>query len=187
MLASGIYYDDLSKEFDIQVRTLRRHEALHSTVQSNVDPLTILRHMRWLMEEADKLAGEILLDHKVIKAEKIRSKVLVINTSLSVATEYAKLVNARKHLDPHISLPRWSQVMQKIAKALENNPEGLRALMGIMQEEGPLDAPKYFRVPAVPLGEKALKVILKSDGDIHVTPATEAEIVSPSENHAEKN
>ncbi len=163
LLASGVYYDDVANEFAIQVHILRRHETLHSTIQSNVDPLTILRHMRWLMEKADHLANAVLNNLNDISNENLRRQLSVINTSLTVSVEYAKLVNAKKHLDPHIALPRWQQVMQKIARALKDNPEGLKALMEIMQEEGPPDAPKYFRVPVVPLGEKALETILESD------------------------
>jgi hypothetical protein len=138
LLSAGVFYNDVAEEFGLQERTLRRHDALHSTSLATVDPLSILRHIRWLNEQATLLTQSLLR----VGAGQKRSKVIyqlrmeAIRTSLAITTEYAKLTNAKKHIDPHVTLPRWKEIIGKLGEALRTIPEAQAALVKLQKEEG---------------------------------------------------
>jgi len=139
LLAAGVFYSDLAEEFGLQERSLRRHDALHSTKQPSVDPLSILRNIRWLNEQSTLLTQNLLRSGAGQKRSKeiYRLRMEAIRTSLAVTTEYAKLTDAKKHIDPHVTLPRWKEVMSKLGEALRTIPEAQAALVKLQKEEGP--------------------------------------------------
>src|SRR6516162_6274174 len=139
LLAAGVFYSDLTEEFGLQERSLRRHDALHSTKQPTVDPLSILRNIRWLNEQAHLLAQNLLRSGAGQKRSKeiYRLRMEAIRTNLAVTTEYAKLVGAKKYLDPYVTLPRWKEVIGKLGEALRTIPEAEAALLKLEKEEGP--------------------------------------------------
>src|SRR5215467_3696104 len=89
LLAGGVFYSDLAEEFGLQERTLRRHESLHSTKQDTVDPLAILRSMRWLNEQATLLTQNLLRSGAGQKRSKsiYRLRLQAIQTNLGVLVE----------------------------------------------------------------------------------------------------
>jgi hypothetical protein len=139
LLAAGVFYSDLAEEFGLQERSLRRHDALHSTKQPSVDPLSILRNIRWLNEQSTLLTQNLLRSGAGQKRSKeiYRLRMEAIRTSLAVTTEYAKLTDAKKHIDPHVTLPRWKEVIGKLGEALRTIPEAEAALLKLEKEEGP--------------------------------------------------
>src|SRR5262249_42586802 len=148
LLAGGVFYSDLAEKFGLQERTLKRHEALHSTKQDTVDPLSILRSMRWLNEQSTLLTQNLLRSGAGQKRSKeiYHPRMEAIRTNLAVLSEYAKLTNAKKHIDPSITLPRWNEVVAKIMDCLKDIPEARAALSKVVKEEGPQDSPVYVKV-----------------------------------------
>jgi len=153
LLAGGVFYSDLAEEFGLQERTLRRHDALHSTLQPSVDPLSILRGLRLLTEQTTLLTQNLLRSGAGQKRSKeiYHLRMESIRTNLAVLSEYAKLTNAKKHIDPSITLPRWKEVVGKIMDCLKDIPEATAALSKVVKEEGPQDSPVYVK------GDKARK------------------------------
>jgi len=153
LLAGGVFYSDLAEEFGLQERTLKRHEGLHSTLQPSVDPLSILRGIRWLNEQSSLLTQNLLRSGAGQKRSKAiyQLRMEAIRTNLAVLSEYAKLTNAKKHIDPSITLPRWKEVVGKIMDCLKDIPEATAALSKVVKEEGPQDSPVYVK------GDKAKK------------------------------
>ena len=143
LLAAGIFYTDVADEFGVQKRTLQRHETFHSTKQASVDPLSILRHMRLLNEQATVLTQSLLRSGAGQKRSKeiYHLRMESIRTSLAVVSEYAKITNVKKHIDPLIVLPRWHETINRIGNALKAFPEAQAALFKAMKEEGPEDGP----------------------------------------------
>ena len=140
LLASGIYYENVSQEFGLEVFELKRHDALHSGVLPKIDPVAMIRQMRWLMEKSDGVLQTILSnDKEKIDRELTELQLTAIRTSLSVVAQFAKVTGATKYLDPHVSLPRWQQIMRKLATALADHPEAQQVLLRVMQEDGPPD------------------------------------------------
>jgi hypothetical protein len=139
LLDAGVFYSDLAEEFGLQERTLRRHDALHSTSLPDIDPLSILRSIRWLNEQSTLLTQNLLRSGAGQKRSKeiYRLRMEAIRTSLAITTEYAKLTDAKKHIDPHVTLPRWKEVMSKLGEALRTIPEAQAALVKLQKEEGP--------------------------------------------------
>ena len=139
LLAAGVFHSDVADEFGLQERSLRRHDALHSTLQPNIDPLSILRNIRWLNEQSTLLTQSLLRSGAGQKRSKeiYRLRMEAIRTSPAVTTEYAKLTNAKKHIDAAVTLPRWRQVMSKLGDALRTIPEAQAALVKLQKEEGP--------------------------------------------------
>ena len=153
LLAGGVFYSDLAGEFGLQERTLKRHDALHSTLQPSVDPLSILRGLRLLTEQTTLLTQNLLRSGAGQKRSKeiYHLRMESIRTNLAVLSEYAKLTNAKKHIDPSITLPRWNEVVAKIMDCLKDIPEARAALSKVVKEEGPQDSPVYVK------GDKARK------------------------------
>jgi len=147
LLAAGVFYSDLADEFGLQERTLRRHDAFHATTQPNVDPLSILRSIRWLNEQSTLLTQNLLRSGAGQKRSKeiYRLRMEAIRTNLAVLSEYGKLTSAKKYIDPHVSLPAWNNVMSKLADALNGIPEAQKALLNLMKEEGPQDSRVYVK------------------------------------------
>ena len=147
LLAGGVFYSDLAEEFGLQERTLRRHDALHSTLQPSVDPLSILRGLRLLTEQTTLLTQNLLRSGAGQKRSKeiYHLRMESIRTNLAVLSEYAKLTNAKKHIDPSITLPRWNEVVAKIMDCLKDIPEARAALSKVVKEEGPQDSPVYVK------------------------------------------
>src|SRR5215510_11963456 len=116
LLAAGIFYSDLAEEFGLQERTLRRHDAFHSGALPEVDPLSILRSIRWLNEQSTLLTQNLLRSGAGQKRSKeiYKLRLEAIRTTLGVLSEIAKLTDAKKHLDPHVTLPRWHEALTKI-------------------------------------------------------------------------
>ena len=139
LLSAGVFYSDLAEEFGLQERTLRRHDSLHSTSLPDIDPLSILRSLRWLHEQSTLVTQNLLRSGAGQKRSKeiYRLRMEAIRTSLAVTTEYAKLTNAKKHVDSAVTLPRWRQVMSKLGEALRTIPEAQAALVKLQKEEGP--------------------------------------------------
>ena len=152
LLAAGVFYSDLADEFGFQERSLKRHEAFHSTVQPSVDPLSILRGLRWLNEQATLLTQNLLRSGAGQKRAKeiYHLRMEAIRTNLAVLSEYARITDAKHHIDPHISLPRWNEVINKITDALKSHPEAQNALRKIAKEEGPQDSPVYVKTERDP-------------------------------------
>jgi len=148
LLAGDVFYSDLAEEFGLQERTLKRHEALHSTLQPSVDPLSILRSIRWLNEQSTLLTQNLLRNGAGQKRGKqiYDLRMEAIRTNLAVLSEYAKLTNAKKNIDPSITLPRWKEVVGKIMDCLKDIPEATAALSKVVKEEGPKDSPVYVKV-----------------------------------------
>ena len=138
LLDAGVFYSDLAEEFGLQERTLRRHDALHSTSLPDIDPLSILRSIRWLHEQSTLVTQNLLRSGAGQKRGKViyQLRMEAIRTSLAVTTEYAKLTNAKKHVDSAVTLPRWRQVMSKLGDALRGIPEAQAALVKLEKEEG---------------------------------------------------
>jgi len=153
LLAMGVFHRDIADEFGLQERTLRRHDGLHSTLQPSVDPLSILRGIRWLNEQSSLLTQNLLRSGAGQKRSKAiyQLRMEAIRTNLAVLSEYAKLTNAKKHIDPSITLPRWKEVVGKIMDCLKDIPEARAALSKVVKEEGPQDSPVYVK------GDKARK------------------------------
>ena len=148
LLAGGVFYSDLAGEFGLQERTLKRHDALHSTLQPSVDPLSILRGIRWLNEQSSLLTQNLLRSGAGQKRSKAiyQLRMEAIRTNLAVLSEYAKLTNAKKHIDPSITLPRWKEVTDKIMVALKDFPGAIEALAKVAKkDEGPQDGPVYVK------------------------------------------
>src|SRR5215475_3642701 len=122
LLATGVFYRDVAEEFGLQERTLRRHDAFHSVTVPDVDPLSILRGIRWLNEQSTLLTQTLLRSgagqKRSGKIYKLRME--AIRTNLGVLSEYSKLIDVRKHMDPHVTLPRWHQVISKIINGLQD-------------------------------------------------------------------
>lgn len=138
LMAAGVYYGDIRLEFGISEMDLRRHEALHSTKQPTVDPLTILREMRWLNEQSYKISrSEIVNQNSKISAEKVARRFRAITSRLGVLKEYSVLINAPKHLDDRVVLPRWHQVIMNLSEKLKDIPGAIDALTEWAQEQGP--------------------------------------------------
>jgi hypothetical protein len=139
LLAAGVFYLDIGREFLLAVSELRRHEALHSTKQPSIDPVTILLHLKWLNEEAAKQAHREIYSSKgnLVSQERFDRRQKSLQTSLNVARAYADTINVKKHIDQYVSLPRWQQVMQKIAKRLKDIPGALEALGEAISENSP--------------------------------------------------
>lgn len=141
LMAAGAYYDDLRIEFGIRVIDLRRHESLHSTKQPSVDPLTLLREVRWLNEQAAKMVRrELAKPDKAPNKDILGRRMNVIGLALRVLHEYSTLVDAPKHLDQNVVLPRWHQVIMKLSERLKNIPGAVDALVEWAKEEGPQGA-----------------------------------------------
>jgi hypothetical protein len=47
------------------------------------------------------------------------------------------LTGAQKYMDPHVMLPRWTNMMGKLLDAFKNNPEAIEILLQFMESEGP--------------------------------------------------
>src|SRR5215813_11525486 len=148
LLEAGVFFSDVAEEFGLQERTLRRHDALHSGTLPDVDPLSILRSIRWLNEQSTLLTQSLLRSGAGQKRSKeiYHLRMEAIRTNLSVLSEYAKLTNVKKHIDPHVTLPRWRQVMSKILNGLQGIPGADEALSKVIKEEGPKDSPVYVKV-----------------------------------------
>src|SRR5262249_8500258 len=63
-----------------------------------------------------------------------------IRTTLGVLSEYAKLIDVRKHIDPHVTLQRWHEVMTKIFNGLQDIPQAREALLKVIEDEAPKDS-----------------------------------------------
>lgn len=150
LLANGVPYDEVSREFRIAVVFLRRHEVLHSTKQPSMDPLAILRGMRWLVEEQEKLARRELGAVKDrAAAEVVGRRQKAILNSLTVLREYANLTDAKRHLDSRVILPRWNQVIQRLAEKMKEIPGAMDALREFAREEGPQDIGVMIKTPEI--------------------------------------
>src|SRR5215813_838813 len=147
LLAAGVFCSDLAEEFGLQERTLRRHDAFHSGALPEVDPLSILRGIRWLNEQSTLLTQNLLRSGAGQKRSKAiyQLRMEAIRTNLAVLSEYAKLTNAKKYIDPSITLPRWKEVVGKIMDCLKDIPEATAALSKVVKEEGPQDSPVYVK------------------------------------------
>ena len=139
LLAAGVFYTDVAAEFSLQEHTLRRHDALHSTSLASVDPLSILRSLRWLHEQSTLLTQNLLRSGAGQKRSKAiyQLRMESIRTALAVVAEYAKLTNAKKHLDPHVTLPRWKEIITNLGETFGDIPEARAALVKLQKEEGP--------------------------------------------------
>ena len=138
LMAGGVYYGDIRLEFGISENDLRRHEALHSTKQPSVDPLTILREMRWLNEQSHKTSRrEISTTNPKISEKVINRRFRAITSRLAVLKEYSVLINAPKHLDDRVVLPRWHQVIMNLSERLKDIPGAIDALTEWAKEQGP--------------------------------------------------
>src|SRR5215813_5125802 len=148
LLAAGIFYSDLAEEFGCQERTLRRHDAFHSGALPEVDPLSILRSIRWLNEQSTLLAQNLLKSGAGQKRSKeiYKLRMEAIKTTLGVLSEYAKLIDVRKHIDPHVTLQRWHEVMNKIVTGLQDIPQASEALLKVIEDERPKDSPDYVKM-----------------------------------------
>jgi len=147
LLAAGVFCSDVAEEFGLQERTLRRHDALHSCTLPDVDPLSILRSIRWLNEQSTLLAQNLLKSGAGQKRSKeiYKLRMEAIRTNLAVLSEYAKLIDVRKHMDPHVTLPRWREVISKIVNDLQNFPQASEALLKVIEDERPKDSPVYVK------------------------------------------
>ena len=148
LLAAGVFCSDLAEEFGLQERTLRRHDAFHSGALPEVDPLSILRNIRWLNEQSTLLTQNLLRSGAGQKRSKeiYHLRMEAIRTNLSVLSEYAKLTDVRKHIDPHVTLPRWREVMTQIFNGLQDIPQAREALLKVIEDEGPKDSPDYVKM-----------------------------------------
>src|SRR5262249_29501463 len=148
LLAAGIFFSDLAEEFGLQERTLRRHDALHSVTVPDVDPLSILRSIRWLNEQSTLLTQTLLRSGAGQKRSKeiYKLRMEAIRTNLSVLSEYAKLTDPREHMDPHVTLPRWHEALTKIFNGLQDIPQAREALLKVIEEEAPKNSPVYVKV-----------------------------------------
>src|SRR5262249_43200844 len=113
-----------------------------------VDPLSILRSIRWLNEQSTLLTQNLLRSGAGQKRSKeiYKLRLEAIKTTLGVLSEYAKLIDVRKHIDPHVTLPRWRQVMSKILNGLQGIPGADEALTKVIEDEGPKDSPDYVKM-----------------------------------------
>lgn len=148
LCAAGAFIGDIAFEFDVSERELRRHENLHSTKIPTIDPVAILRHLRWLQEQADNLTRSVLGNSATaIPSEKTRkARIAAIENSLKVARELIDLTSAKKHMDPHVTLPRWSQFLNKLVGALNDEPQALAVLLDFMKEMQAGDHPVAVKV-----------------------------------------
>ena len=148
LLAAGVFFSDVAEEFGLQERTLSRHDALHSGTLPDVDPLSILRSIRWLNEQSTLLTQNLLRSGAGQKRSKeiYHLRMEAIRTNLSVLSEYAKLTDVRKHIDPHVTLPRWREVMNKIVTGLQDIPQASEALLKVIEDERPKDRPDYVKM-----------------------------------------
>jgi len=139
LLAAGVFYSDLADEFGLQERSLRRHDAVHSTLQPSVDPLSILRSLRWLHEQSTLLTRDLLRRGAGQRRAKeiYNLRLQALHVTLAITSAYAKLTNTKKHIDAAVTLPRWRQVMSKLGDALRTIPEAQAALVKLQKEEGP--------------------------------------------------
>jgi hypothetical protein len=69
-----------------------------------------------------------------------------IRTNLCVLSEYARLTNVKKHIDPHVTLPRWHEVMSKIVNGLQDIPQASETLLKLIKAEGPKNSPVYVKM-----------------------------------------
>jgi len=69
-----------------------------------------------------------------------------IRTNLGVLSEYSKLIDVRKHMDPHVTLPRWHQVISKIINGLQDFPQASEAVLKLIEDERPKDSPVYVKM-----------------------------------------
>src|SRR5215813_11785735 len=148
LLAAGVFCSDVAEEFGLQERTLRRHDAFHSVTLPDVDPLSILRSIRWLNEQSTLLTQTLLRSGAGQKRSKeiYKLRMEAIRTTLGVLSEYAKLTDVRKHMDPHVTLQRWHEVMTQIFNGLQDIPQAREALLKVIEDEGPKDSPDYVKM-----------------------------------------
>jgi hypothetical protein len=148
LLADGVFCSDLAEEFGLQERTLRRHDAFHSGALPDVDPLSILRSIRWLNEQSTLLTQNLLRSGAGQKRSKAIYKLRMeaIRTNLDVLSEYAKLTDVRKHIDPHVTLPRWREVITKFVNGLQDIPQASEALLKVIEDERTKDSPDYVKM-----------------------------------------
>lgn len=185
LLASGVFVRDISHEWGFQMDTIRRHNALHSTQQPNVDPVSLLIHLRYLHEEMSMVTHKALyakgaaLDK--MKPEHVTMRIAAIKASLAVTQELIKLTDAKKHIDPLVSLPRWTATMSKIARALQDNPRAFETLMRVMKQEGPPGSETYLRG-----GAKPTPVGRPKRAKVHEPEPTEDEQLAQEEREADE-
>ena len=148
LLEAGVFCSDVAEEFGLQERTLRRHDAFHSGTLPDVDHLSILRSIRWLNEQSTLLTQNLLRSGAGQKRSKeiYKLRLEAIKTTLGVLSEYAKLTDAKKHIDPHITLSRWHEVMTQIFNSLQDIPQAREALLKVIEDEGPKDSPDYVKM-----------------------------------------
>lgn len=138
-MANGVGFADLTYQFGIKERDLRRHEALHSTMQPTIDPLMILRGMRYVHEQSEKIMIEEINWTNLEKSKVTDRKLKVLRSHMEVLRQFSALVNAPKHLDPNVVLPRWHQTILKLSEKLKDIPGAIEALGEWAKEESPPD------------------------------------------------
>jgi len=139
LLSAGMPYADLKEDYGITIQKLRRHEQLHSSKQPVIDPLRVLHGMRYLTEKSEELVREAFENPIIDKdTEKIfQTRVKAINTAKDIYAKYADLIDAPRHLDERVVLPRWTQVIQALGEKLRDVPGALEVLQDWANKEGP--------------------------------------------------
>jgi hypothetical protein len=139
LLAAGMPYADLKEDYGLKITDLRRHEQLHSTKQPVIDPLRILHAMRYLAEKSEQMVQESFENPVLDKeGEKIfNTRVRAINLAKDIYAKYADLIDAPRHLDERVVLPRWTQVIQTLGEKLREVPGALEVLQKWADTEGP--------------------------------------------------
>jgi hypothetical protein len=169
MLAQGAFLLDLQEEYGIRLKTLRKHESLHSTTQPSIDPLSFLRHIRWLNEEQYHLTYKAIYHRgtKKITPENFGMRCQAIMNSLKIIETMVKMTGAKNFLDPYVVLPRWEKIMRELADGLEPYPEAKAALRKIIKDYGPkrTGTPRPFQ-----LESKHIKRDHRDGGDRPASP-----------------